>query len=570
MKGAGNDRRPNVQTMKHPVDILLTGGKLVNVFSGEIYPENIAIKGEKIVGLGDYPAKKRIDISGKYVTPGFIEGHIHIESSLVGVSEFAKAVSKAGTTSVVADPHEIANVLGLDGIKWILESAKYQPINLFLTLPSCVPSTTLETSGASLSSFDLYPFLSQHWVVGLGEMMNFSGVLSSDPEVLRKISMASSKHVDGHAPGLKGKDLDRYIACGITSEHESTNLAEAREKLRKGMYLMMREGSATKNFSDLLPLCSAANNRRIIFVTDDTHPNDLLKGHLNLLVRRAIRMGVPPVDAVRAVTLNPAECFGLKNIGALAPGYEADIAIIDNLKDFNVEMVFHRGLLVAKNGAYVGPSRPHKTAIRSSVNVKWLSLNDISVPAKGSRINVIDLVPGQITTKRAVLPVKTAKGKAVSDPDRDVLKLVVVERHLASGLIGKGFVRGFGLKEGAIASSVAHDSHNIIAVGADDESIFTAVVEVVKMGGGLSVSKGSQVLGKLPLPTAGLMSLEPLERVAGTLDTLIRLSRQLGVRLEDPFMALSFLALPVIPEIKLTDKGLVDVIKFKPMSLFVK
>ncbi len=482
--------------MKQTVDILLTGGKLINVFSGEIYPESVAIQGEKIVGLGEYPAKKRINISGKYITPGFIEGHIHIESSLVGVSEFARAVSKSGTTSVVADPHEIANVLGLDGIKWMLESAKYQPINLFLTLPSCVPSSILETSGARLSSFDLYPFLSGHWVVGLGEMMNFPGVLSSDPDVLQKISMASSKHVDGHAPGLKGKDLDFYIASGIASEHESTNLAEAKEKLRKGMYIMMREGSATKNLIDLLPLCSTANNRRIIFVTDDTHPNDLLKGHLDILVRKAIRWGVPVVDAVRAVTLNPAECFGLKNLGAVAPGYEADIAVIDNLKDFNVEMVFKKGELVAKEGSSVRPIKPHKIPIRSSVNVKWLEQKDLSIPAKGREINVIDLVPGQIVTRMSTAPVKTLNGKAVSDTSRDVLKLVVVERHLASGQIGKGFVRGFGLKKGAIASSVAHDSHNIIAVGADDESIFTAVVEVIKMGGGLAVSNGSRVLGR--------------------------------------------------------------------------
>jgi len=555
--------------MRQSVDILLSGGKLINVFSGEIYPESIAISGGKIVGFGEYPAKKKIDISGKYIAPGFIEGHIHIESSMVGVSEFAKAVSASGTTSVVADPHEIANVLGLDGIKWMLESAKYQPINLFLTLPSCVPSSTLETSGARLSSFDLYPFMSQHWVVGLGEMMNFPVVLSADPEVLQKISMSGSKHVDGHAPGLKGKDLDRYIACGISSEHESTNVTEAKEKLRKGMYLMMREGSATKNLVDLLPLCSAANNRRVIFVTDDTHPNDLLKGHLNLLVKKAIKYGVSPVDAIRAVTLNPAECFGLKNLGAIAPGYEADIAVIDNLRDFNIDMVFHRGELVSKKGEYLRPAKLHKTSIRSSVNVKWLSQDSFVIPVKGKSINVIDLIPGQITTKKFIAPVKSENNNAVSDTSKDILKIVVVERHLASGLTGKGFVRGFGLKRGAIASSVAHDSHNIIAVGADDESIFTAVVEVIKMGGGLCAAEGSRVLGKLALPTAGLMSEEPLEKVAGSLDLLIKICGQLGTLVPDPFMALSFLALPVIPEIKLTDKGLVDVNKNKLMNLFV-
>lgn len=554
--------------MKQTADLLLTGGKLVNVFSGEIYPESVAIKNGKIMGFGSYPAAKTVDVGGKYICPGFIEGHIHIESTMVGLGEFARTVCVSGTTSVVADPHEIANVLGLDGIKWMLESAKYQPINLFLTLPSCVPSSILETSGASLSSFDLYPFMSQHWVVGLGEMMNFPGVIASDPEVLQKIKMGSPKHVDGHAPGLKGKDLDRYIASGIMTEHESTSVVEAKEKLRKGMYIMMREGSATKNLTDLLPLFTQANSRRILFVSDDRHPNDLLKGHLNLMVKRAIKFGINPMDALRAVTLNPAECFGLKNVGALAPGYEADIAVVDNLKSFNVKMVFRRGKLVAKNGSYSGDAKNYKVALRSSINVKWLSERDLAIPAKGKKINVIDLVPGQIITNRFTAPAKISDGKAVSDTKRDLLKLAVIERHQASGLMGKGFVRGFGLKSGAIASSVAHDSHNLIAVGADDESMFTALVEVIKMGGGLSVAKGGRVLGRLPLPVAGLMSDRPLEEVARTLELLIKLSVRLGVKPKDPFMALSFLALPVIPELKLTDKGLVDVNRSKLINLF--
>jgi adenine deaminase len=556
--------------MKQTVDILIKGGKLVNVFSGEIYPENIAIRDGKIVGFGNYPAKKIINIKGKYICPGFIEGHIHIESTMVGLGEFARTVCVSGTTSVVADPHEIANVLGLDGIKYMLESAKYQPINLFLTLPSCVPSSLLETSGARLSAFDLYPYLNEHWVVGLGEMMNFPGVLAADPEVLRKIKMGSAKHVDGHAPGLEGKGLDCYIASGIGSEHESTTVKEAREKLRKGMYVMMREGSVTRNLGDLLPLCTPENIRRILFVSDDRHPNDLIKGHLNLLVKKAIKFGVKPVDAVRAVTLNTAECFGLKNIGAIAPGYEADITVVDNPKDFNVNMVFYRGEIVAKNGVFAGRPKNLIVPLRSSVNVKWLSEKDFEIPVKGKKINVIDIVPDQIITKKFLAAVKTENGKAVYDVERDILKLVVVERHQASGQIGKGFVRGVGLKSGAIASSVAHDSHNIIAVGTDDESIFTAVVEVIKMGGGLSAAKGNKILGKLPLPIAGLMSNRPLAEVSGLLETLTKLCSGLGVSLKDPYMALSFLALPVIPELKLTDKGLVDVNRGKVIDLFVR
>jgi adenine deaminase len=554
--------------MKQIADILLTGGKLVNVLSGEIYAENIAIGGERIIGLGNYPARRRIDIRGSYVCPGFIEGHIHLESSMVNVSEFARAVSVRGTTSVIADPHEIANVLGLDGIKWVLESAKYQPINLFLTLPSCVPATDLETSGARLSSFDLYPFFSQRWVVGLGEMMNFPGVLAANPEVLQKIRMGREKFVDGHAPGLSGHELDAYIACGIHSEHESTSLAEAKEKMRKGMYLMMREGSATKNLDDLLPLAGRANNRRILFVSDDRHPQDLMKGHLDLLVRRAIRRGMDPVDAVRAVTLNTAECFGLKNIGAVAPGYEADLAIVDDLKNFTVTMVMHRGRIVAKNGVYTGPRRLHRTPLRSSVNVRWLERGDFAIAAKKGKARVIDLIADQIVTKKSSVVPRVENGKVVADPGRDILKLVVIERHLASGNIGKALVRGFGIKSGALASSVAHDSHNIICVGADDESIYTAVVEVVKMGGGLAVAEGNKVLGKLPLPIAGLMSDRPLPEVVERLKALLDITRRLGSRVKDPFSTLSFLALPVIPDLKLTDRGLVDVGTFKIIKLF--
>jgi adenine deaminase len=554
--------------MRPTVDVLLTGGKLVNVFSGEIYPEDVAINGESIVGFGKYPARRVIDVRHKYLCPGFIEGHIHVESAMVGITEFSRAVITHGTTSVIADPHEIANVLGLDGIKWVLESAKHQPLNLFLTLPSCVPSTELETSGARLSSFDLYPFISQQWVVGLGEMMNFPGVLSANPEVLNKLKMSREKCVDGHAPGLTGAPLDAYISRGIRSEHECTTIAEAAEKLRKGMYLMMREGSATRNLSDLLPVLTPANSRRIIFVSDDRHPDDLAKGHLDLLVGTAIRAGVPPADAVRAVTLNAAECYGLKHLGAIAPGYEADIVVADDLKDFKVDMVFQRGELVVKDGRFVSNRRGRRVPIRSSVNVKWLEKKDFRLPAKKGKALVIGLVPDQIITRQFLCTPKVKENAVVADTERDILKLVVVERHLASGNIGKGLVKGFGLKSGAIASSVAHDSHNIIAVGCDDDSLYTAVVEVVKMGGGLAVARGEQILGKLPLPIAGLMSDRPLEEVVGGLTGLLTVAKELGARVPDPFITLSFLALPVIPELKLTDKGLVDVAKFKIVSLW--
>lgn len=541
---------------------------LVNVFSGEIYPENVALRGETILGFGNYPARRKIDVRGKYICPGFIEGHIHIESSMLGVTEFAQTVVRYGTTSVVADPHEIANVLGLDGIRWMLESAKHQPLNLFLTLPSCVPATELETSGARLSTYDLYPFMSQHWVVGMGEMMNFPGVLSSQPDVLMKLRLGRDKHVDGHAPGLSGSELDTYVASGISSEHESTTIDEAREKLRKGLYIMMREGSATKNLNDLLPLLTPDNSRRVLFVSDDRHPHDLKAGHLDVLVRQAIRRGVRPVDAIRAVTLNPAECFGLKRLGAVAPGYEADIVVVDDLKKFRVDTVFQRGELVASGGKYTGRRGAAAVPLRSSVNVRWLEKKDLAFPAKkGKKALVMDLVPHQIVTGKSAAAPRIENGHIVSDPARDILKLVVVERHLASGNIGKALVRGFGLKKGAIASSVAHDSHNIIGAGVDDESLYAAIVEVIKMGGGLAVADGSKITARLPLPLAGLMSDRHLDDVVGGLTALLAAARRLGTPLEDPFITLSFLALPVIPRLKLTDKGLVDVDRFAIVGL---
>jgi adenine deaminase len=554
--------------MKPTADLLLTGGNLVNVFSGEIYPEQVAVRDGRIIGFGAYTARRRVDISGHYLCPGFIDGHIHLESSMLAVPAFARAVSPHGTTSVIADPHEIANVLGLDGIKWMLTAAKYQPLNLFLTLPSCVPATELETSGARLSSFDLYPFISQQWVVGLGEMMNFPAVLASNPDIINKIAMSREKFIDGHAPGLTGTALDAYIACGIRSEHESTTVAEAREKLRKGMYVLMREGSATKNLDDLLPVLQPANSRRILFVSDDRHPQDLLQGHLDLLVRRAVRAGVPAVDAIRAVTLNPAECYGLKNLGAIAPGYEADLVVLNNLNECRVMQVYHRGNLVAREGAYVGPSSNQQVPLRSSVNVRWLAPEDLRLPARPGKARVIGLVPGQIITRQRLLKPAVAQGQVVSDTVRDILKIVVVERHQASGNIGKGLVQGFGLQRGAIASSVAHDSHNIVAVGCDDESLFTAILAVIKMGGGLAVAEKHALRGKLPLPIAGLMSPQPLGVVAAAMESLLAETARLGSPLKDPFMALSFLALPVIPALKLTDRGLVDVAAFELVGLW--
>ncbi len=556
------------------VDLLLKNGKLVNVFSGEISKESVAIHKGFVVGFGNYKAKKILNLGGKYIAPGFIDGHVHIESSMVSVSEFARAVVPKGVTSVITDAHEIANVLGIDGIKYMLESSKNQPLNVFFMLPSCVPATQMETAGAHLTGFDLYPFLKEKWVVGLGEVMNFPGVISADDDLLNKMKIASGKRIDGHSPGLMGKALSSYITSGIASDHESTTLPEAKEKLEKGMYVMVREGTSEKNLKDIIPLVNEKNYSRFFFVTDDRHPQDLVKeGSINFIIRKAISLGLDPVIALKMATLNTAEYFRLPRIGAVAPGYQADIVILNNLKDIKPVMVFRRGDLVAASSEFVAKKVKLAGMLRGSINVRWLRDNDFQIPVPAGRksVFVIEIVPHQIITKKKICPAKIdATGKlAVSDIKNDILKMVVVERHLASGNIGKGFVKGFGLKKGAIASSVAHDSHNIICVGVDDKSIFTACVEIVKMGGGLCVADGEKILGHLPLPIAGLMTDKPLEKVVSELEKLVAISKKLGCVLDDPFMTLSFLALPVIPELKLTDKGLVDVSKMKLVGLFV-
>lgn len=551
------------------VDLLLTGGSIANVLSGEIYRSDVAIFKGRIAGFDCSSAAQVLDMSGKTLAPGFIDGHVHIESSMVTVPEFARAVVPRGTTTVVADPHEIANVWGEAGIRYMLRSSRDLPLNVFVMLPTCVPATNLETAGASLGADELAGMMQDEGVLGLAEVMNYPGVIFRDPEVMKKLSLAGGMPVDGHCPGLSGCDLSAYVSAGIRSDHECTTIDEAREKVRSGMYIMLREGSAAKNLLDLLPLVSAKNARQFLFVSDDRHPADILsEGHIDFMVRAAIEHGLDPIVALQIASLNAAQCFGLRDLGAIAPGYRADIAVLDDLEHPSVVSVIKDGRVVAEEGDLIAmlsaPSRPEHESMRISP----LDLRSFEIRAEEGPARVIGIVSHQIITRSLRLLPKTVAGKVVSDPDRDILKMAVVERHRATGNVGLGLVQGAGLHRGAIATSVAHDSHNIAVVGVSDEEMMAAVLAVKKMGGGLVAVDGGRTLASLPLPVAGLLSEGYMRDVADEIAECIDAAHELGSKLEDPFMTLSFLCLPVIPELKLTDKGLVDVGEFRLVGMF--
>jgi adenine deaminase len=551
-------------------DLLITNVQLINVFSGRIERQSVAIAQEQIVGFGDYAAKKVLDLEGKFLAPGFIDAHVHIESSMVGVRGYAGAVLPHGVTTIVTDFHEIANVMGIKGIALMRAGIASIPLNLFVMLPSCVPATPLETSGAEIRAEDLKDLMKEEWVKGLGEMMNFPGVIHGEPEVLKKVKMAQGKRIDGHAPGLSGKELAAYIAAGISSDHECFTRAEAEEKLSKGMYIKIREGSTAKNLEELIPIVTPLNARRCMFVTDDCHPEDLLThGGVDHCIRKAIRLGLDPIIAIQMATINPAQYFPLPGIGAIAPGYQADLVVLENLDELKIDQVFKSGRLVAEKGNILpGVIDERTTKSGSTFNCPKISAAHFRIKAQANRAKVIEIIPQQIITKKGFHEVKTQDGWVVADPARDVLKIAVVERHRGTGNIGLGFVKGFGLQSGAIASSVAHDSHNIVVVGTNDADMAQAVQGIVEMHGGLIAVKQGKTLASLPLPIGGLMSDQSIEEVRDGLNDLQLAVKEMGSKLEEPFMALSFLALPVIPELKITDKGIVDVTQFKLVPLF--
>jgi adenine deaminase len=551
-----------------PADLILKNARVVNTFNGSIEQGNIAICGDRIAAVGDYTAARQaIDVSGEYVAPGLINGHVHIESSMLHPTPYAEAVVPRGTSTVVTDLHEIANVCGFAGIDFVHRWAEQLPLDMFFMVPSCVPATNLETGGVEITAPEIKAALKLPNVLGLGEMMNYPGVIYRDKGVLQKLQAARDKITDGHAPQVSGRDLNAYIAAGIRSDHECTGLKEAKEKLGKGMYIMIREGSSEKNLDELLPLVNENTWTRCFFVVDDRSCSDLFhEGDIDAVVRKAITRGLHPIRAIQMATITPAQYFRLYNHGGIGPGYMANLVTISDLAGLTINRVFYQGKLVASKGELLAKVPDVKAELSHSINFKPFNIETLKLLSSKRNFPVIQIIPGQIITRKLINRIKTDKGTVQYDLDRDILKLAVIERHKATGNIGLGLVKGFGLKCGALASSIAHDSHNIIAVGTNDRDIYRAVMEIKKMGGGLAVCAQDKMLASLPLPIAGLLSDKHLDEVVRQHNSIEKAAANLGELPPAPFGLLSFLALPVIPQIRLTDKGLVDVERFELIS----
>ncbi|MCB2185863.1 MAG: adenine deaminase [Deltaproteobacteria bacterium] len=566
----GLEERLAVARGEAPAELVLTGARVVNVFDHSLEETSVAVHQGWVVGLGDYQGRETHDLAGAYLAPGFIEGHMHVESTMLCPAELARAVAPRGTAVILADPHEIANVLGAAGVAAMLAGSENLPVTFYFLAPSCVPASPLADSGAVLEAADLAELAAHPRVVGLAEMMNFPGAAGGDPGVLAKLAAFHGRPIDGHAPLVSGKFLNAYLTAGPDSDHECAGLDEAREKLARGMWLMIRQGTSAHNLADLLPAVTPATARRCLLVSDDRHPTTLAQeGHLDDLLRRAVAQGLDPFTALSLVTLNPARRFGLAGRGAVAPGYVADLVVLEDLRDFRVRRTYQAGRLVARDGRCLHPAdTPFPASARDSMHPGPLTPELFRTPLGGGRVRIIELVPGQLLTNQAVEEPPAAGGFLAADPARDLALAVVLDRHHASGRRGLGLVRGLGIISGALAASVAHDSHNLGVVGTDEASLLAAATRVAEMGGGMAVAQEGRVLASLALPLAGLMSAEPLERVAAGLAEVEAAAR--GVcRLENPQMPLSFLSLEVIPHLKLTARGLVDVDRFAPVELFL-
>ncbi len=556
-----------------PADLVFRNARVVNVLTGEIHEETVGVSGDRVLGFGPYRAAdpaNEIDLRGAFLAPAFWDAHIHVESTMTTPPVFARLAAAHGTAAVVTDPHEIANVRGAEGLEAFLASAEGLPVEFHVMLPSCVPATHLETAGAALGAEELAAFYGRKNVLGLAEMMNVPGFLFGDPGVRAKVEDAASRGlpIDGHSPLLTGLDLNAYVGAGIRTDHECLGREEAAEKSRRGMSIWIREGTAAKNLEDLLPLVTAASSERFAFATDDRHPWDLLAhGHVDHHVRRAIALGLDPVLAFRLASLSAARHYGFRDRGAIAPGFRADLITLESLDDVRPDLVVLGGRRVARGGRLLVEVPSRGISEGPSFRVDGFDASRLRLPASpGAHVRVIEVHPGSLATGSGRAEALVVDGSAAADPSRDLAKLAVVERHRGTGNVGVSFARGFGLARGAIASSVAHDSHNVVVAGCDDASMETAVRRAAEIGGGIVVAHGAQVLAEVPLPVAGLMSNASLEEVDAAERRANEATRALGTAVDHPFMTLAFLALPVIPELKLTDKGLVDVTQFRHVS----
>ena len=548
-----------------PADLVLAGGRVLSVFTKEWLEVDVAIAGGHVVGLGDYQGHERMEVEGAYLVPGFIDAHMHIESSKLTVDEFARAVVAQGTTAVVADPHEIANVLGTDGIHWLIDSCAGLPLDVFVMASSSVPASKFESPHRPFNTGDIESLLRRHRTIGVAEMMNFPGVIAGDPNEVAKLQTGLTDHVDGHAPGVRGRALNAYIAAGIRSDHEATTYEEALEKRRLGMWIMLREASIARNLRDLLPLVKRYGPARCMFCTDDREPSFIVEeGHINQMVRVAVEEGIAPEDALVMATIHPAIYHRLRHLGAIAPGYQADILVLEDLTSFVPRQVLKRGAAPR----FVKLDVPEW--VRQTVHLADVSASTFHVKAGSRRIRVIKVIPSQLLTGIELVEPAVRDGCIVADTKRDLVKIAVLERHHASGRVGLGFATKVGLQRGAFASTVAHDAHNVVVLGVDDADMAACALRLASIGGGIVIAEGGRVVEELALPVAGLMSDQPLAFVHERLRSMEQRLAGMGVAMAAPFMTLSFLALSVIPELKITDRGLVDVARFELVPLGIE
>lgn len=555
---------------KQPADFVIKQAKIVNVFTKKIMEGDVAICDGKIVGIGQYEGNETYDAKNQYLVPGLIDGHVHIESSLLSPKEFAKVSLLHGVTTVITDPHEIGNVAGSVGLDFMMEDAKNIPMNIFFMLPSCVPVTSFETNGATLDASSFLPFIDRPEVLGLAEVMNYQAVATNEEHMIEKLQLMHEKNkkIDGHAAGINGDELNVYLTAGIKTDHEATTAEEAKKRLDLGMYLMIREGTVAKDLKALLPAVTPENSRRCLFVTDDKLINDLVsEGSIDHILRQAIRLGLDPLQAIQIATLNAAECFGLKNIGAIAPGFQADFFLTDDLTNLPIKDVFVQGKMVVKENNLQTDQFPMPMNDFSKklpkLNVQSLNLESFALPLHTKKAHVIEIIPNQLLTNDRIEEVSLKNGQFIPSIKQDQLKIAVIERHRQTGNIGIGIVKGFHLKKGALATTIAHDSHNIVVVGTNDKDMLLAANQLIQKGGGMIVVNDGKEVSSLPLPIGGLMTQVPFSVVNEQLVTLVKEAHNLGAsQTFDPFLTLSFLTLSVIPELKLTDKGLFSFSKF--------